>query len=281
MVGTHDTESLWTWWEGLADWEREHQLKQPQLAHLRGPEQTRYTPQTNWPRVSRTRTHQSPSGGTARVEAFGNGNLDISLQNAPGVTIGSLEGSGNIFLGTQNLAVGSNNLSTTFSGIIQDGGQNGTVGGSFTKIGAGTLTLAGDDTYTGGTIVNSGTLLISNSTGSATGSGPVIVNNSGTLGGTGTIGGAVTVNGGGTVNPGAGVGTLALSSNLTFTGASGHLATYQVDLNGATNDKLVVSTNLDPRPMLVLYSGPLAVDVRVGNPDGEWMSSVSRASADR
>ena len=46
VTGTHDTESLWTWWESLADWEREHQLKQPQLAILRGPDQKRYTPQT-------------------------------------------------------------------------------------------------------------------------------------------------------------------------------------------------------------------------------------------
>lgn len=46
VTGTHDTESLWTWWESLADWEREHQLRQPQLEGLRGPEQTRFTPRT-------------------------------------------------------------------------------------------------------------------------------------------------------------------------------------------------------------------------------------------
>ena len=46
VTGTHDTEALYTWWEGLADWEREHQLKQPFLAHLRGKDEKRYTPQT-------------------------------------------------------------------------------------------------------------------------------------------------------------------------------------------------------------------------------------------
>jgi 4-alpha-glucanotransferase len=46
VTGTHDTESLWTWWESLADWEREHQLKQPRLEHLRGPSEKRYTPET-------------------------------------------------------------------------------------------------------------------------------------------------------------------------------------------------------------------------------------------
>jgi 4-alpha-glucanotransferase len=46
VTGTHDTESLRTWWESLADWEREHQLSQPRLAALRGPDQARFTPAT-------------------------------------------------------------------------------------------------------------------------------------------------------------------------------------------------------------------------------------------
>ncbi|HTO98655.1 MAG TPA: 4-alpha-glucanotransferase [Myxococcales bacterium] len=46
VTGTHDTEALASWWEGLESWEREHQLAQPQLAPLRGPEQEQYTPQT-------------------------------------------------------------------------------------------------------------------------------------------------------------------------------------------------------------------------------------------
>jgi len=46
VTGTHDTESLASWWEGLADWERDLQLRQPQLAPLRGPAQKQYTPQT-------------------------------------------------------------------------------------------------------------------------------------------------------------------------------------------------------------------------------------------
>jgi len=41
--------------------------------------------------------------------------LDISLHNLPGVTISSLEGNGDLFLGANNLTVGSNNLSTNFS----------------------------------------------------------------------------------------------------------------------------------------------------------------------
>jgi hypothetical protein len=94
------------------------------------------------------------TGGTARVQVFGNGTLDIGPHNAPGVTIGSIEGSGIVLLGANNLTVGSNNLDTTFSGIIQDGG----VGGSFTKTGGGTLSLTNTNIYSGGTVISAGTL---------------------------------------------------------------------------------------------------------------------------
>jgi len=46
VTGTHDTESLRTWWEGLEEWERELQLKQPPLSQLRGPSETKFTPET-------------------------------------------------------------------------------------------------------------------------------------------------------------------------------------------------------------------------------------------
>lgn len=97
-------------------------------------------------------------GGTSRIEVFGNGALDISYHNAPGVTVGSIEGTGEIFLGANKLTVGSNNLSKTFSGVMQDGGENGGTLGSLGKIGTGTLSLTSANTYTGGTTVSAGTL---------------------------------------------------------------------------------------------------------------------------
>lgn len=133
------------------------------------------------------------TGGTARVQVIGNGNLDISGHNAPGLTIGSIEGSGRAYLGSNNLTLGSNNLDTTFSGTI-DGN------GSLTKIGTGTLFLSTPNTYTGGTIVENGKLAADNIVGSATGPGPVQVN-AGTFGGRGTIAGTVTVGTG--TGPGA------------------------------------------------------------------------------
>ena len=77
--------------------------------------------------------NDASTGGTARVEVFGNGYLDISGHQS-GMTVGSIEGSGNIRLGANNLRVGTRNINTSFSGVI-----SGT--GSLTKVGSGVLTL--------------------------------------------------------------------------------------------------------------------------------------------
>ena len=115
-----------------------------------------------------------------------------------------------VFLGANNLTIGSNNLSTTFSGVIQDGGQNGGTGGSLTKIGSGTLILSGANTYTGDTNVNRGVLQVDGSITSNT-----FVNRGGTLAGTGTINGNVT--NGGKVSPGTAgsPGMLTVIGNYT------------------------------------------------------------------
>ena len=144
-------------------------------------------------------------------------------------------GSGAVTLTADRKVTAAGTVSSlTVSGVIGDGGS----GFGLTKAGSGTLILAGANTYTGQTTVSAGTLLINGNESAAT--GPVVVNTGGTLGGVGTIGGAVTVHAGGTINPGqGGVGTLTLSSALTFSSA-GTLATYSVDLSGATSDKLVI-----------------------------------------
>ena len=189
----------------------------------------------------------SSLGGTASIDVRNDGagtagNLDISGHTGS-VTIGSLEGSGNAFLGANNLTVGSNNLSKTFSGVMQNGGLGGGFGGgSLTKTGTGTLTLSGANTYTGGTNVNAGTLLVSNTSGSGTGSGAVQIN-AGTLGGTGTIAGAVTIGtgsgAGAFLSPGQSPGTLTIQSALTLNSD----ATYKFELNSSTTaaDKVIAN----------------------------------------
>jgi autotransporter-associated beta strand protein len=178
-------------------------------------------------------------GGFARVEVFDNGLLDISGHTGP-VTIGSLEGDGQVLLGTRTLQVGSNNLSTTFSGVIQDQG-------SITKLGTGTLTLIGANIYTGPSSVTAATLVADNTAGSATGTGILYVN-AGTLGGSGIISGPVTIGTG----SGAGAflapahGTnkqviLTIQGALTFNSDPTYTYTFKAKSNKSKTDKVVAN----------------------------------------
>jgi autotransporter-associated beta strand protein len=192
------------------------------------------------------------TGDSASVKLFGDGTLDISEHDSSGMTLGSLEGDGLVYLGTRRLTVGRNRVNTTFTGLIQEGGAGGGTGGSFAKVGLGSLVLTNANTYTGDTAVNGGTFTVSNTTGSGTGTGPVQVN-AGTLGGKGTIAGAVTV-GADTIDrphlaPASGSqtpATLTIQSTLTFKSqggynyllrAKGHRALAdRVNANGVTID---------------------------------------------
>ncbi len=172
--------------------------------------------------------NENSTGGTSRVELFGNGSLDISAHAAPGVTIGSIEGDGDAFLGANNLTIGGNNLSTTFSGVIQG------AGGSLTKIGTGTLDLTGANTYTGNTNVNRGVLQVDGSITSNT-----FVTHRGKLAGTGTVDGNVVNNDFGTVRPGGVLGApgvLTVVHNYTQT----QYATLIIQIAGASPDQFSV-----------------------------------------
>jgi autotransporter-associated beta strand protein len=176
--------------------------------------------------------HES-QGGAARVEVFGNGSLDISNHSDPGVTIGSIEGSGKVFLGRSELTVGSNDLSTAFSGVIQDqGGFSNATGGSLTKIGRSTLTLSGANTYTGDSNVNGGVLQVDGSIASPN----TFINSGGTLSGTGIIGGNLSNNG--IVSPGDSPGTLQVSGN--FSQGSGGVLDIEI-ASLLSYDQLMVS----------------------------------------
>ncbi|MDR3459764.1 MAG: autotransporter-associated beta strand repeat-containing protein [Verrucomicrobiae bacterium] len=146
------------------------------------------------------------------------GTLDLN-GNSP--TIVNLGGSGSVDTvsgGTPTLTI-SNAISTTFSGMIKNTG--GTL--ALTKLGAGTLTLAGPNTYTGNTTISAGTLLVNGSLGS----GAVTVASGATLGGTNSIGGNVAWQSGSSalfsLTPTAAVSgsnatLLAVSGNVTLNG---------------------------------------------------------------
>jgi autotransporter-associated beta strand protein len=181
----------------------------------------------------------SSDGGTARIEAFGSGGFNIAYSHAlPGVTIGSLEGNGAIQIGTGTLSIGSNALSTSFSGVIADTPP----GGSISKIGLTTLTLSGANIYTAGTTVSAGTLVVANRSGSATGTGALTVNG-GTLGGSGIISGAVTVNSGflAPAHGGKQQATLTIQSALTFNSGAAYTYTFKAKRNKSKTDKVVAN----------------------------------------
>jgi len=179
-------------------------------------------------------------GGTARIELFDNGTL--SLDGHVGeLTVGSIEGNGVVNTYNANLAVGSNNLDTTFAGRIIGSGR-------LTKLGVGRLVLANRNAYSGGTIIKDGELVVNGIGGSGTGGGAVEVVN-GTLAGQGTINGAVTVGHGaagrGILSPGRSAGgprTLTVDGSLTFGFHGRYLCSFnsskstadQVVANGVT-----------------------------------------------
>jgi autotransporter-associated beta strand protein len=178
-------------------------------------------------------------GGEARIELFGNGTLNANFPASEGfISMGSIEGDGLVFLESNKLIVGSNDLSTIFSGVIEDIG-------SFAKIGSGTLTLTGANTYRGGTTVMAGTLLVGNRSESGTGRGAVQVD-VGILGGDGIIAGAVTIGTGSGpgafLAPGKGANnptTLTIQSALTFNTDATYI--YKLNTKKAKADQVIAN----------------------------------------
>lgn len=166
------------------------------------------------------------------------GRLRISKMTTAGVSVGSLEGAGNVILGNKALTVGGLNTSTEVSGVISG------AGGSFVKVGTGALTLSGANTYTGGTALRQGRLNLGHN--QALGTGVLAMDDDTTLGFSAdglTIANAIQLTGnqdpvidtgsfsetlGGAISGAGfitkqGTGTLTLSGANTYTGAT-HVA---------------------------------------------------------
>jgi fibronectin-binding autotransporter adhesin len=160
-------------------------------------------------------------GGTNRLltstefEVFTAATLDLNNFNTG---IGSLAGGGSVHLGSATLTVGSNGLSTLFSGHI-----TGT--GGVTKIGTGTLTLDGPPkAFTGTTSIQAGTLVVNTLL-----AGNLNLGGNGTLGGAGGFN-ALTWNSGGTIAFNLGQNGLGVANTLTRGTAGG---TYLFDFLGS------------------------------------------------
>jgi len=85
------------------------------------------------------------TGSIARFETNTGGVVDFSGTSGPAgnhrISAGSIEGAGTYNLGANQLVVGLNDLSTTVSGTINDGGLSGGSGASLVKVGGGIVML--------------------------------------------------------------------------------------------------------------------------------------------
>jgi len=193
------------------------------------------------------------SGGNAQIKLFGTGTLDITAVNHPALTIGSLEGDGDVTVGGQTLAVGRNNLSRRFDGVISGPG-------SLMKIGNGRFTLTNANTYTGGTTVQHGTVILhSKIAESITGPGKVTVNG-GKLKGNGVIAGDVLVGSGS--GPGAVIEAQPAHGGVYLTLQKRVImnsdATYRIDLDsddGSYGSVIAKGVTINNASFAILDSG--------------------------
>ena len=161
----------------------------------------------------------SYSGGTTLAGGSISGySGDLSLAPTSAITLSSnlsspsLSGSANINLSSYTLTIGSDNTSTSYTGVI-----SGT--GGMVKQGSGTLTLTGTQTYTGDTTISAGTLTVSGSGSLNSGNYAGAIANSGTLNYASSTSQTLSgvISGTGSVTK-SGSSTLTLSGNNTYSG---------------------------------------------------------------
>ena len=182
------------------------------------------------------------SGGVLSVSS--NGHLGAS-SGAVTLNGGTLRATGTSFNSTtRSISLGAlgggmdiNNAANNFTvtqGISGPGG--------LTKLGAGTLILAGNSSYSGVTTVSAGRLFVN---GSIASSSLTVVESGGTLGGIGTVG-DTTVNSGGILSAGLSPGTLTVDGNLTLNAGSTSVFEFGAPgvVGGASNDLVIVNGNL-------------------------------------
>jgi len=171
-------------------------------------------------------------------------NTTFSFDSAADETIGGLVGTGRVVLGagsgqTSDLRIDTGGIDRVYDGDIE--GETGS-GGTFQKLGAGTLTLNGDASYTANTFASSGTLLINGTHVNPTSGRDYTVENGATLGGNGSViltNGDLTVDAASSIAPGTSIGTFSVSADVTLAGS------LEIEVDGATTDLFAVTGVLD------------------------------------
>ncbi|MCP4563857.1 MAG: hypothetical protein GY837_25325, partial [Bosea sp.] len=204
--------------------------------------------------------------GTGDVQKRGAGSLTMTGSNT--YSGGTLILQGTLIGSASSFGVGEimNNGALVIDQPTDAGFANAINGtGSFTKRGAGNLTLTGGGALAGATTVEAGKLLVNGSFASSA----VTVLSGATLGGSGTVGG-VSVASGATVAPGNSIGTLTVSGNVSFAAGS----TYQVEVNAAgQSDRIVASGSA------TIWGGTVQVLAENGNYAASTNYTILTASA--
>jgi autotransporter-associated beta strand protein len=180
------------------------------------------------------------------VTLYNGSTLDLTSENYQTLaSLASTDGLGSkVALGMAALTVGNANTNS-FDGAITG------LGGSLTKVGSGTLTLAGTNTYGGITTVGEGALRVS---GALVGAGAVGVASNATLSGTGRIAGSVTLAAGAVLAPGAADGEVGSLTVGALNAAAGGTVRIDARADGAC-DAVAVQGAADLSGASLVVSG--------------------------
>jgi autotransporter-associated beta strand protein len=219
----------------------------------------------------------SLSGGTSTLIKVGAGTLNLtaglSFISGAGTLTGLEVREGRAIVGVvggQILGGAQLSVSNTGSIAVDVGASQvvtltqtvstagGLTGGSFEKLGDGTLVLAAGATSSADILVTAGTLQLGTfSQGDVTIAGDIVVAAAGTLTGTAVTQGNLLVNG--TVSPGYSPGTITVGGNLNFAGVS----IFDAEVLGAQSDRIVFSGALTISPTArLLVTGDTSVGTR-------------------
>lgn len=218
------------------------------------------------------------SNGTlalGNVNALQNSTLDTTtLSGSKAVTftvtgtntynLGGLAGADALALGANTVSVGSNNQSTSYTGVI-----SGT--GGLTKVGTGTLTLAGTNTFTGKTIINNGKLSLSNENNLGANPGASTADQLTLNGGTLLSTASFTINDGNRgVTLGTSGGTFETDTGTTLTLSRAIAGTGNLTKTG--NGILLLTTSSSYTGKTIINAGKVSIDneSRLGNNPGAF-----------
>jgi T5SS/PEP-CTERM-associated repeat protein/autotransporter-associated beta strand protein len=189
-------------------------------------------------------------GNNGTVNLNSSGVLATSGLNTTGT--GALSFNGGTLTATANSSAFVANFTTgqvvlgSNGGTINDGGFDVTINspisgnGNFTKTGTGTVTLnaAAASNYTGQTNVNQGTLNLAGNLSQSS----VVVSAGAIVSGNGSIGGSLTLNADGKIALNNSIGTLNVTGNFAWNGATTNVPTiiFQLGNSDNTSDRIAV-----------------------------------------